>query len=156
MWDFPSAPPGFLSSGPNSDFQDLWNSVGVCLKNPSVPPQKCFLDHVESWTTNEVTINLNASLSWVTYFLDTYSDIIICCTPTPKPTDTNSSNSKVPEDINGDGAVNVGDVIEIAKAFGTVKGDKEYNPACDLINNNVINMADAMKLAIKFGYIYSL
>ena len=33
-------------------------------------PQKCFVDHIESWSTNEVTINWNAPLAWVAAFLD--------------------------------------------------------------------------------------
>ena len=31
--------------------------------------QKCFLDNIESWSTNEVTINWNAPLAWVTGYL---------------------------------------------------------------------------------------
>jgi endoglucanase len=34
------------------------------------PPQKCFLDHIESFSTNEVAINWNAPLAWVTAYVD--------------------------------------------------------------------------------------
>ena len=37
-------------------------------------PQKCFLDNIESWSTNEVTINWNAPLAWVTGYLTELSD----------------------------------------------------------------------------------
>ena len=32
--------------------------------------EKCFIDNVEAWSTNEVTINWNAPLAWVAAFLD--------------------------------------------------------------------------------------
>jgi endoglucanase len=34
------------------------------------PPQKCYVDHVEAWSLNEVAINWNAALVWVAAFLD--------------------------------------------------------------------------------------
>ena len=34
-----------------------------------VPPQQCFLDHFESWSTNEITINWNAALTWMAFWL---------------------------------------------------------------------------------------
>lgn len=150
--EFPSAPPGFLSGGPNSACQDPWAS-GSGLKGS--PAQLCFLDHVESWSTNEVTINWNAPLSWITYFLDTYNGEVGEVVPSTKPSD-NPSSSKVPEDVNRDGVVNMLDVMEVARAFGTVRGDTKFNPACDLTNDDAINMADVMKLALKFGYVYTL
>ena len=44
----------------------------VCARpraSPASPPQKCFIDHIEAWSTNEVTINWNAPLAWVAAFL---------------------------------------------------------------------------------------
>lgn len=64
---FPSAPPGALSGGPNSSLQDPYaKAAGL----PGCKPQKCFVDHIEAWSTNEITINWNAPLAWVTAFLD--------------------------------------------------------------------------------------
>jgi len=34
------------------------------------PPQKCYIDHTDSWSTNEITINWNAPFAWVTAYLD--------------------------------------------------------------------------------------
>jgi endoglucanase len=28
------------------------------------------MDHIESWSTNEITVNWNAPLAWITAFLD--------------------------------------------------------------------------------------
>ncbi len=36
----------------------------------SLPPSKRYLDDVQSYTTNEVAINWNAPLVWVSAFLD--------------------------------------------------------------------------------------
>ncbi|MDP4182679.1 MAG: glycoside hydrolase family 9 protein [Bacillota bacterium] len=153
---FPSVPPGFLSGGPNSGCQDPWAS-GAGLKVLGTAAQKCYLDHVESWSTNEVTINWNAPLAWITYYLDAG----IIPSPTTSPTNSPSTTPtttivKVPEDINQDGAVNMADVMAIARAFGTTINDVKYDAKCDLTKDGAINMADVMQLALKFGYSYTL
>jgi endoglucanase len=35
-----------------------------------LPPQKCFVDHIDAWSVNEVAINWNAPLAWCAAFLD--------------------------------------------------------------------------------------
>jgi endoglucanase len=63
----PSAPPGCLSGGPNSDVQDpIAQQAGL----PGCKPQKCFIDHLDAYSVNEITINWNAPLAWVTAWLD--------------------------------------------------------------------------------------
>jgi endoglucanase len=65
--DRPEVPPGFVSGGPNSALQDpLARSAGLVGR----PPQRCFIDHIESYSTNEIAINWNAPLAWVVAFLD--------------------------------------------------------------------------------------
>lgn len=64
---FPKAPCGVLSGGPNSGMQDPWVQ-GSGWKKGEIPPQKCYLDHIEAWSVNECTINWNASLAWITAF----------------------------------------------------------------------------------------
>jgi endoglucanase len=32
-------------------------------------PQFCYIDDIESWSTNEITINWNSALSWVASFV---------------------------------------------------------------------------------------
>lgn len=64
---FPSAPPGVVSGGPNSSLQDPYaQAAGLA----GCAPQKCFIDHIESWSTNEITINWNAPLMWTSAWLD--------------------------------------------------------------------------------------
>ncbi len=69
-YTLPMAPDGVLSGGPN-----------VCLNDPYVlglgfipgmaenPSQRCYVDSVEAWSTNEVSISYNSSLAWVVSFL---------------------------------------------------------------------------------------
>ena len=63
----PKAPPGALSGGPNSGLEDPYvKAAGL----KGCKPAKCFLDNIEAWSTNEITINWNAPLTWVTAWLD--------------------------------------------------------------------------------------
>jgi endoglucanase len=64
---YPSAPPGVLSGGPNSNTDDPY-SKSAGLKGCA--PEKCFVDHIEAYSVNEITINWNAPLAWVTSWLD--------------------------------------------------------------------------------------
>lgn len=64
---FPKAPPGAVSGGPNSGLEDPYvQAAGL----KGCAPEKCFIDNIEAWSTNEITINWNAPLAWVTAFLD--------------------------------------------------------------------------------------
>ncbi len=68
--NFPSAPPGAVSGGPNSSIQDPYaKAAGLA----GCAPQKCFVDNIEAWSTNEVTINWNAPLTWVAAWLDEHA-----------------------------------------------------------------------------------
>jgi endoglucanase len=57
----PIAPPGALSGGPNSGLQDpiAERMLQGCK------PQKCFVDHIEAYSLNEVTVNWNSALAWI-------------------------------------------------------------------------------------------
>ncbi|HEX6346506.1 glycoside hydrolase family 9 protein [Umezawaea sp.] len=57
----PTAPPGVLSGGPNSALQD---PIAARLLQ-GCKPQKCFVDHIEAYSLNEVTVNWNSALAWV-------------------------------------------------------------------------------------------
>jgi|GEM_PF-173895 len=64
---WPAPPPGIISGGPNSRFEDP--TINAAVKK-TTPPQKCFIDHTDSWSTNEITVNWNAPFAWVTAYLD--------------------------------------------------------------------------------------
>ncbi|MCR5718563.1 MAG: glycoside hydrolase family 9 protein [Oscillospiraceae bacterium] len=65
---YPKAPCGVLVGGPNSGMEDPWVR-GSGWKKGQIPPQKCYLDHIEAWSVNECTINWNTPLCWLTSYL---------------------------------------------------------------------------------------
>ncbi len=65
--NYPEAPPGALSGGPNSSLQDPYAQAAGLR---GCAPQKCFIDHIEAWSVNEITINWNAPFAWVAAYLD--------------------------------------------------------------------------------------
>ncbi|MFC7545939.1 glycoside hydrolase family 9 protein [Plantactinospora sp. GCM10030261] len=63
--NLPNPPRGTLSGGPNSSIQD----PVAQQKLRGCAPQFCYLDDIESWSTNELTINWNAPLAWIAAFV---------------------------------------------------------------------------------------
>jgi endoglucanase len=64
---YPKAPAGVLSGGPNSTIDDPY-SKGAGLRG--CVPEKCYIDNIEAWSVNEITINWNAPLAWAAAWLD--------------------------------------------------------------------------------------
>ncbi|HEX5568857.1 MAG TPA: glycoside hydrolase family 9 protein, partial [Streptomyces sp.] len=62
----PNPPPGTVAGGPNSGIQDpvAQDKLRGCA------PAMCYIDHIESWSTNEITINWNAPLAWIASYAD--------------------------------------------------------------------------------------
>ncbi|MET9803185.1 glycoside hydrolase family 9 protein [Streptomyces sp. NPDC006368] len=62
----PNPAPGSLAGGPNDAIQDpvAQDKLKGCA------PAMCYIDHIESWSTNEITINWNAPLAWVAAYVD--------------------------------------------------------------------------------------
>jgi endoglucanase len=61
----PHPPRGTLAGGPNSQLQDELASARL----RGCKPQLCYMDDIMSWSTNELTINWNSSLAWVSSFV---------------------------------------------------------------------------------------
>ncbi len=77
---------------------------------------------------------------------------VLSPTAPPIPTQTPNNTEDIKRlDINGDGAINMTDVMIIAGAFNSVKGDGRYVEARDLNGDGAINMRDIMILAAKFN-----
>ena len=65
----PHPPPGSISGGPNS-FPGTWDPVAQSLfARQGCAPQRCYVDDIQSWSTNELTINWNAPMAWIASFL---------------------------------------------------------------------------------------
>jgi endoglucanase len=70
--ELPNPPNGFIAGGPNSGIQDP--VAQALIPDCPATPQFCYLDHIESWSTNEITINWNSTLSWVVSFVADQDD----------------------------------------------------------------------------------
>ncbi|WP_246727735.1 glycoside hydrolase family 9 protein [Chelativorans sp. Marseille-P2723] len=61
----PRPPDGALAGGPN-----VWLQDTIAAERLSgCAPQLCYIDHIESWSTNEITVNWNAALAQYAAFL---------------------------------------------------------------------------------------
>jgi endoglucanase len=67
---YPAPPPGALSGGPNSNVDDPYAKAAGLR---GCAPERCFVDHIEAYSVNEITINWNAPLAWVAIWLDEQS-----------------------------------------------------------------------------------
>ena len=94
--DFPYAPYGVLSGGPNSNMEDPMVQ-GQGYKVGSIAPMKCYLDNVEAWSVNECTINWNSPLCWVASFLDDEAPNIVRDSSDTKPTTTTDNKTTTTE-----------------------------------------------------------
>jgi hypothetical protein len=54
-------------------------------------------------------------------------------------------------DINGDGKVDILDIAQVAKAFGSKPGDPNWDPNADINYDNQVNILDISTVAIRFG-----
>src|SRR5579883_111162 len=61
-------------------------------------------------------------------------------------TGTYTALTTLPGDVNGDGQVTLADLPPFAKAYGTSRGNPDYNPAADASLNGIINLFDAKAL----------
>jgi len=61
----PHPPAGSIAGGPNSSLQDPLAQS----KLQGCAPQFCYIDDIQSYSTNEIAINWNAALSWVASFV---------------------------------------------------------------------------------------
>lgn len=63
--------PGTVAGGPNSK-RGTWDPVmnGLYPEGHECAPQLCYVDSIEAWSVNELTINWNAPLAWVVSFVD--------------------------------------------------------------------------------------
>jgi endoglucanase len=61
----PNPPPGTLAGGPNSSIQDPYaqSLLQGCVG------QFCYVDDIQSWSTNEEALNWNSALAWVSSFV---------------------------------------------------------------------------------------
>ncbi len=152
--EFPLAPKGVLSGGPGAGMQDPYIG-GLGYTRGTLANQKCYVDSAEAWSVNEITINWNAPLVWMSSFMDD-----MAAGAKPQPSSESESNSDIDDglwgDANCDGQVNMADAVLIMQSIGnpdkygkgkpdgiTEKGEKNG----DVENNgDGITNKDALKI----------
>ncbi|MDD6769630.1 glycoside hydrolase family 9 protein [Inconstantimicrobium porci] len=129
---FPKAPSGVISGGPNSGLEDPWVK-GSGWAPGSRSAAKCYMDNIESWATNECTINWNAPFAWALAYLDDHN---------------NTTNvSVLLGDVNNDGQVDSADFIKL-KNFIKLNGKniKINDKNADVNQDGKINVSDLLAL----------
>lgn len=58
----------------------------------------------------------------------------------------------IPPDIDGDGDVDIIDIMKVAVRWGTYDGDPDYDEACDLDVDGDIDIVDIMKVVAQWGW----
>jgi hypothetical protein len=54
-------------------------------------------------------------------------------------------------DLNGDGIIDILDILIVSGAFGSTPGDPNWNPIADLDNSGDVNILDIVAVAVHFG-----
>ncbi len=147
----PMAPDGVLSGGPNAGLQDPYvRALGFVPGKADNPSQRCFVDSIEAWSTNEVTINWNAPLAWIAAFLQDKaagSDEVVTTDPPVTTTEAPVTTTKQQEtdpptaatwgDADCSGKVDVSDAVLLAKYL--VSDNSANITAQGKVNANVIS-----------------
>ncbi|WP_061962490.1 glycoside hydrolase family 9 protein [Demequina flava] len=68
----PNPPSGSVAGGPNADIGTWDPVITATYPDKDCSAQQCYIDHIESWSTNEITVNWNSALSWVASWLADY------------------------------------------------------------------------------------
>jgi hypothetical protein len=115
-----------LLSGENATLLFVWNTTGVPMGIP-------------------VT---NSSLSYFNYTLTAVATI-------PDGGSNTLSDGtmqvRILGDLNGDGKVDMADVVIIENAFGSYPGHPRWNPAADINENGKVDLNDVVTLLVHWG-----
>ena len=128
--DFPMAPAGVMSGGCGAGLQDPYVG-GLGYQRGKTASQKCFVDSIEAWSVNEVTINWNAPFAWAMAFFDDEAPLFpkgdvqttttTTTTTAPITTTTTQGGGDVTVtlwgDANCDGTVDLADAILIMQSL---------------------------------------
>jgi hypothetical protein len=110
-------------------------------------------------TSQNVTLS-NGTSAWLSIPWNTtstaYGYYTIWAYASPVPGQTNTANNNctgctvtvtIPGDINGDGKVNLQDLVLLTKAYGSKPGDSNWNPNADIKGDGIVDLPDLVVLA---------
>ncbi len=133
--DWPYAPNGCLSGGPNSNMEDPMIQ-GAGYKIGELAPMKCYYDQVEAWSVNEITINWNAPMVWLSSFVEDEAPLV-----------GEEETDVLYGDVDCNGAVEILDVITLSQCLMgadslSVQGAKN----ADVDVNGSVNSTDTLNI----------
>ncbi len=142
--DWPKAPAACLSGGPNSTMNDPMIQ-GAGYKVGELAPMKCYYDQVDAWSVNEITINWNSPLVWISSFLEDEAPLA-SDTPTTTEPDTDPDDVLY-GDANCDGSVSIVDVIFLNKSvMGAEKLSAQGKINADVDRNGEADAGDSLNI----------
>ena len=102
--------------------------------------------------------NCTVSFVWNTTGFG-YGNYAISAYALPVPDETNAAKNfteanaivAIPGDIDGNGRVDMNDIVSLCTAFGSTLGQPKYVPNCDVDNNGKIDMNDIIIALRNFG-----
>ncbi|MBQ3565712.1 MAG: glycoside hydrolase family 9 protein, partial [Oscillospiraceae bacterium] len=152
----PMAPDGVMSGGPNAGLQDPYvRALGFVPGDEDNASQRCYVDSIEAWSTNEVTINWNSPFAWVVSFMqdeaaEADGEIETDPTTTTDPTTPSTNPSEDPSDDPSEQ-----DPSTTAAPTGSVDPSVDYIYG-DVNLDGAVSVADIAKLSkfIANGDIY--
>jgi hypothetical protein len=110
--------------------------------------------------------NLPPGSQYTAQFTADTSELLPCHTypikgeATPVPFEYNGTNNVIVSvgfkvrligDLNGDGKVDLDDVLTVSLAFGSFPGQPNWNPAADTNRDNKVDLTDVLTVYINFG-----
>lgn len=146
----PSAPDGVLVSGPNAGLQDVYIEYLGFVPGGDIPSQRCYADSVESTSSNDAGLSINASLAWVVSFLQDNGGAAgneDAAVNDNKEDSGEKETGNLTGDVNCDGKVDVTDITVLAVALvDNVTLDSQAAANADTDRNGTVHLADLAKL----------
>jgi parallel beta-helix repeat protein len=110
-----------------------------------------------------LTIGTTATLNFTwntTGFAKGNYTLIAYAWPVPEETDTHDNSLAyddvilvtVPGDTNGDGNIDIYDIVRLTSIYGAKRSEPGFNPNCDIDGNDVINIYDVVIATSQYGY----
>jgi len=125
---------------------------------------KAYYDDNLIGTANVINLAPNATVlltfNWATASVPPCNVYTIKANATTVPYETDVADNELTDgtikirlfcDLNGDGKVNLSDLVVAASSFGARPGYPNWNPWADLVRDGIINISDLVKCAQNFG-----
>jgi hypothetical protein len=108
-----------------------------------------YLTIIFTWNTS------NVAYAYPGYTITAVANITNDNTPADNTLSGGTVKVKIPGDINGDGRVDTIDIVEAARAFGTMPGMSRWDPNIDINQDGKIDGRDLVRVAFNFGKSFS-